>query len=106
MSLHRRLLLISAIASLAALPTYAFDFPPWDTGHQSMEGDDGRRNNNPPPPGCNMQGSPVDVATGNFTQTFPILNIVGRGPALRVLLNYHSFDGRIGPFGQGWRLFI
>ncbi len=102
MSLHRRVLLLSTLAALAALPSIAFDFPPWDTGHQSMEGDDGRRNNNPPPPGCNQSGSPVDVATGNFFQTFPILSIVGRGPALTVALNYHSFDGRIGPFGQGW----
>ncbi len=102
MSLHRRILLLSTLAALAAVPSFAFDFPPWDTGHQSMEGDDGKKNNNPPPDDPYTCGSPVDVATGNFFQSFLILSIVGRGPSLTVVLNYHSFDGRVGPFGQGW----
>ena len=50
----------------------------------------------------NSCGSPLQVASGNFIQSIPILKIPGRGPAINIALTYHSFDARRGPFGRGW----
>ncbi|MGQ0744198.1 MAG: DUF6531 domain-containing protein, partial [Acidimicrobiales bacterium] len=46
---------------------------------------------------------PVQVATGNFWQTFTDFAIPGRGPDLALRRTYNSLAaGRPGPFGPGW----
>lgn len=104
-----QLMVFVLLALFGALPAYSFDFPPWDTGHQSMEGDDGDPTTDPgngdgceiPPCACSGM-SPVDARTGNFEYQLKSLLILGAGPALDLTLAYNSQSLRPSAFGQGW----
>lgn len=95
---------------LTALPVAAFHVPPWDTGHNSFQGDNGDDDGDPgdngcPPNTCCLKSrgaSPVEVATGNFIYHLPVLSIPGYGPSIDLTLTYNSRDNRVGPFGHGW----
>jgi len=81
----------------------AFHAPPWDTGHQSFQPDNGDPNNTPGPSKPDGCGSPVEVATGNLVYQRNLINVRGLGPALVFSAAYNSQDLRAGPLGKGWR---
>lgn len=99
-----RALALPLLVLVIALPerAWAFHYPPWDTGHELFQASQGDPNLTPGPTKPFACGSPVEVATGNFTQSIPVLSISGRGPAINLTLTYHSFEHRKGPFGAGW----
>ena len=91
----RRTLAAVGILCIFLLPTdaAAFHAPPWDTGHQSFQPDNGDTGTDPGTgPGCNncpctSKGmSPVEAASGNFTHSLNTLVIAGVGPAIDLTL--------------------
>src|SRR5262245_49327004 len=68
----------------------------------------GARPGGPPPPCCGCQrsgkcnGSPVAVATGNYTTSSQDLNILTRGLALTIDRRYNSNRVIDGLMGYGW----
>ena len=100
----RNVLLAFLLVIGSAGPAAAYNIPPFATDHEVFLADQGDPNLDPGPTTCNGQGSPLDVATGNFTQSIPLLEIPGRGPSISLVLTYHSMDHRKGPFGLGWTL--
>jgi RHS repeat-associated protein len=65
---------------------------------------------NPASPGVckKCAGDPVDIATGNFTETQTDLKVEGRGPMLGLIRSYNAQlaaaqkEAEVGPFGYGW----
>jgi RHS repeat-associated protein len=88
---------------------FAFHVPPWDTGHNSFQGDGGDNGTDPGTgDGCNScpctskTASPVEAASGNFIYNMRALSVSGLGPTIDLTLTYNSQDLRRGPFGAGW----
>jgi RHS repeat-associated protein len=81
---------------------WAYNIPPFATDHEAFLAMQGNTHTMPGPSSCHPMGSPIDVATGNFFQTIPVLTLSGRGPVITISLTYHSFDLRKGQFGLGW----
>ena len=98
----RRYLLIALVAMLSVSTVMAFHVPPWDTGHNSFQGDDGDDDTDPGDDGPCKSGSPVELATGNFSYSTRDLLIAGLGPDMDLARTYNSNDMRRGPFGIGW----
>jgi RHS repeat-associated protein len=80
----------------------AFHVPPWDTGHNSFQGDNGDEDTDPGEDGPIKCGSPVEVSSGNFIYKLRSLIIAGVGPVIDTSLMYNSRDMRQGQFGNGW----
>jgi hypothetical protein len=105
----RCLLLLCSLAFIAVPSAFGFHVPPWDTGHQSFDGDEGDPNTDcGSGDGCDQSpcpckgGSPVDVSTGNFRYFTSSVFFQGAGPAVDLTLVYNSQSLHAGPFGQGW----
>jgi RHS repeat-associated protein len=98
----RRFLLLSLIALLSVSTVTAFHVPPWDTGHNSFQGDPGDDDTDPGDDCPCKSGSPVELASGNFVYSSRDLRITGLGPAIELVRTYNSRDMRKGPFGNGW----
>lgn len=98
----RSLLCLILVASFFAPTAHAFHVPPWDTGHNSFAGDPGDPDSDPGNDSCNSNGSPFEIATGNFIYGAQDIYIHGVGPALSVARTYNGEDMRDGMFGQGW----
>jgi RHS repeat-associated protein len=94
--------LLLLVGVLFASGSWGYNIPPFATDHEYFLANGGDPNNSPGPDTPCSSGSPVDVATGNFFQTIPILAIPSYGPPINIALNYHSFDKRKGPFGFRW----
>ncbi len=97
-------LIVLASLGSAALPgpAPAFDQPPWDTGHQTIDPDPGDKDTDPGDDDCNNSGSPFEVATGNFIYRARDLFIPGLGRDIEITRTYNSRDMRNGPLGRGW----
>src|SRR5262245_44140931 len=103
MTRFRISLAAAALLFLATRPASAFNIPPFATDHEVFQAQQADQNQDPGPTQCNGQGSPVDVATGNFTQTLTVFSMSGRGGlGVDVRLTYNGLDRRKGPFGSGW----
>jgi RHS repeat-associated protein len=98
----RHILFVVLIGLLSVATITAFHAPPWDTGHNSFQGDDGDDDTDPGDDGPCKSGSPVELASGNFVYSARDLLIVGLGPAIDLTRTYNSRDMRKGPFGNGW----
>lgn len=98
----RLLSLILVCALLSRMPVAAFHVPPWDTGHNSFQGDPGDPDNDPGNDSCNSTGSPFEIATGNFIYSVQDVFVRGLGPSLSVVRTYNAQDMRDSMFGQGW----
>lgn len=97
----RHYLFISLLVLLCVSTVTAFHVPPWDTGHNSFSGDDGD-DTDPGDDGPCKSGSPVELASGNFSYSTRDLAIPGLGPDIDLARTYNSNDMRRGPFGNGW----
>src|SRR5262249_23270342 len=101
MKLSRLVLTSVVLLLLTAGRASAFNIPPFATDHEVFQSDD--RDDNPDDTNKNCStGSPIEVSTGNYLRSFPIVSIPGRGPGLDLTLSYRSLDRRKGPFGTGW----
>ena len=69
----KRLLLAAILAVICTNSALAYNIPPFATDNEVLQATNGNNNNTPPPNGQCRTGSPVDVATGDFIQTLPIL---------------------------------
>jgi RHS repeat-associated protein len=69
------------------------------TGTLGGAGDCSKPNGKPCPP----KRSPVDIKTGEFSDSYQDLFIPGRGLPLQVTRSYNSRDIYEGPFGHGWK---
>jgi RHS repeat-associated protein len=101
-----RLLGVGVLALLLlTLPqtTFAFHYP-WDQGHYTFSPNDDPRKRDPGPHRCNEKGSPLIVATGNFTTVFADLVFPSSHEALTITRTYNTQDGRVGLLGRGWQL--
>lgn len=95
-------LFIALLCLLSVSTATAFHVPPWDTGHHNFRGDPGDEGTDPGDDGPCKSGSPVELASGNFSYSARDLLIVGFGPAINLTRTYNSRDLRKGPFGTGW----
>jgi RHS repeat-associated protein len=110
MKIFSCLSLLLFLILISAPEAKAFHAPPWDTGHNSFQGDPGENDNDPGDDACPANtcclstrgASPVEFATGNFIYSLPILSIPSFGPALELTLTYNSRDNRKSMFGHGW----
>jgi RHS repeat-associated protein len=103
--MNRTNLFLSALLTIGlANQVSAFNIPPFATDNEVLQAINGNNNNSPPNCKNCGEGSPLDVSTGDYVQSLPILAVLGRGPALSVSLNYHSFRSHTGPFGIGWSM--
>jgi hypothetical protein len=98
----KSLALILILALFSNMTVKGFHVPPWDTGHNSFEGDDGDPNTDPGNDSCNSNGSPFEIATGNFIYSMQDFFIPGVGPSLSIVRTYNSHDLGNGMFGRGW----
>ena len=103
MTARWRLALIAVLCVLLPVGAQAFHAPPWDTGHESFQPDNGDPNNTPGPSKPDGCGSPVEVATGNLVYQRNLISVQGLGPGLVFAAAYNSQDLRAGPLGKGWR---
>ncbi|WP_089725806.1 RHS repeat-associated core domain-containing protein [Candidatus Thiosymbion oneisti] len=89
---------------LAVSPVAAYDTPPWDTGHQGFNPEEGDGEKDNPTPDDNQcpLGNPVNAATGDNIELYTDFDIPGPGPKLGLTRTYHCQDRIDGPFGRGW----
>lgn len=100
----RRIFSVALAASLFTVPAGWSRDRGWDANHDSLQGDPPDPRGDPGGDNPGKCGSPVEVASGSFVYSVPILTIAGAGPAISIGLNYHSLDLRRGPFGKGWTM--
>lgn len=89
-------------AMLNPMPSQAYHRDDDQQGHTGTIGgasDCSKPNGKPCPP----KRSPVDIKTGEFSDSYQDLFFPGRGLPLQVTRSYNSRDLYEGPFGHGWK---
>jgi YD repeat-containing protein len=104
----QRLLVTSFLLALCALlcspGVFAFDNPPFDTGHNTSNNGGGPGGGGPG--GGGGGGDPVQLESGNFLYDTLDWSFRGRGYFLEVKRTFNTDDFYNGPFGFGWHLDI